>query len=250
MRAQTVSIAQVQGMDMINEAAAVPGIITRRRVLIAGAGAAAVVIIAAGAAGYYLWSRPQPAVAEPPGGADVPMAELLAPGPLGDFSLGSANAPIIIVEYASMTCPHCAHFHETTFPELKKRYIDTGKVRFIFREFPLDMLALAGSLLARCAGKDRYFPMIETLFSQQKDWVVQKPLSPMLGIAKQAGFTQQSFDECLENQEIKAGIEETRTHAMKLGVNSTPTFFINGKIFRGALTPEELDKQLAPYLKV
>jgi protein-disulfide isomerase len=236
-------------MNTTNGAAAASSL-TRRRALIGGA---AVVVIAAGAGGYYAWhypwSRPEPAVPEPPGGADVPMAELMAPGPLGDYSLGSANAPVTIVEYASMTCPHCAHFHETTYPEMKTKYIDTGKVRFIFREFPLDALAAAGSMLARCAGKDKYFPMIETLFSQQKDWVVQKPLEPMLGIAKQAGFTQQSFDECLANQETLAGIEETRTRAMKLGVNSTPTFFINGKIFRGALTPEELDQQLAPYLK-
>jgi len=233
-------------MDPTNEAAAVPNV-RRRQLLIAGA--AVVVVIAAGGAGYYAWSQPKPSVPEPPGGADVPMAELMMPGPLGDNSLGAANAPVIIVEYASMTCPHCAHFHETTYPELKKKYIDTGKVRFIFREFPLDPLAAAGSMLARCAGKDKYFPMIETLFSQQKDWVVQKPLEPMLGIARQAGFTQQSFDECLANQEMLAGIEETRTRAMKLGVNSTPTFFINGKIFRGGLTAEELDKQLAPYLK-
>ena len=104
-------------------------------------------------------------------------------------------------------------------------------MRFIFREFPLDALAAAGSMLARCAGKDKYFPLIETLFSQQKEWVVQKPLEPMLGIAKQAGFTQQSFDECLANQQMLDAIEETRTRANdKLGVNSTPTFFINGKI--------------------
>jgi protein-disulfide isomerase len=234
-------------MDTTNEAAAAPSI-TRRWALIGGA--AVVVIAAAGAGGYYLWSQPHPVVVEPPGGADVPMAELMAPGPLGEHALGSANAPVTIIEYASMTCPHCAHFHETTYPEMKKKYIDTGKVRFIFREFPLDPLAAAGSMLARCAGKDKYFALIETLFSQQKDWVVQKPLEPMLGIAKQAGFTQQSFDECLANQQMLAGIEESRTRAnTKLGVNSTPTFFINGKVFRGTLTLEELDKQLAPYLK-
>jgi protein-disulfide isomerase len=232
-------------MNTTKEAAAAPSI-SRRWVL---TGSAAVVVIAAAGAGYYLWSRPDASVSEPPGGADVPMAELMAPSPLGDHVLGSADAPVTIIEYASMTCPHCAQFHETTYPELKRKYIDTGKVRFIFREFPLDPLATAGSMLARCAGKDRYFPMIETLFSQQKDWVVQKPLQPMLGIAKQAGFTQQSFDECLANHEMQTGIEEARERAMKLGVSSTPTFFINGKIIRGALTPEELEKQLAPYLK-
>src|SRR5207302_2037359 len=145
-------------------------------------------LIAAGGGGYYAWNtqaagQSNPSVPQPPGGADVPMAELMAPGPLGDNALGSSDAPVTIVEYASMTCPHCAHFHETTFPEMKKKYIDTGKVRFIFREFPLDALAAAGSMLARCSGKDKYFPMIETLFSQQREWVVQKPLEPMLGIA-------------------------------------------------------------------
>jgi protein-disulfide isomerase len=180
----------------------------------------------------------------------VSLSDLMVPGPLGDQVLGSADAPVTIIEYASMTCPHCAHFHETTYPELKKKYIDTGKVRFIFREFPLDPLAAAGSMLARCAGGEKYFPMIESLFSQQKDWVTQKPLQPMLAIAKQAGFTQESFDKCLANQQMLDGIEASRTRAaQKLGVNSTPTFFINGKIYRGAMTVEELDKQLAPYLK-
>ena len=148
--------------------------------------------------------------------------------------LGPANAPVTIIEYASMTCPHCAQFHATTYPEMKKKYIDTGKLRFIFREFPLDALAAAGSMLARCAGKDKFFPVVETLFAQQKDWVTQKPLQPMLAIAKQAGFTQESFDKCLANQEVLNGIEEGRQRAVKkLGVQSTPTFFINGKIFRG-----------------
>ena len=105
-------------------------------------------------------------------------------------------------------------------------------------------------MLARCAGKDKFFPLLEALFAQQSDWVVQKPLQPLLAIAKQAGFTQQTFDQCLANQQILNGIEESRNRAAnKFGVNSTPTFFINGKIFRGALTPEELDKQVATYLK-
>jgi protein-disulfide isomerase len=221
---------------------------TRRHFLL---GAAAVAIIAAGGAGYYVWNQPETAVAQTSGqgGGEVSMEELMTPSPLGDQILGSAEAPVTIIEYASMTCPHCAHFHETTFPDLKKKYIDTGKVRFIFREFPLDPLAAAGSMLARCAGDGKYFPMIESLFAQQKDWVTQKPLQPMLGIAKQAGFTQESFDKCLANQAMLDGIEASRNRAQKLGVNSTPTFFINGKIYRGAMTVEELDKQVAPYLK-
>jgi protein-disulfide isomerase len=222
--------------------------LTRRHVLLGAAAATA--IIAAGSAGIYLWSSTDTAAAETPAGAEVSMADLLVPGPLGDQIQGQADAPVTIVEYASMTCPHCSHFHETTYPEMKKKYIDTGKVRFIFREFPLDPLAAAAAMLARCAGKDKFFPLVDAFFAQQKDWVVQKPLQPMFAIAKQAGFTQQSFDECLANQQLLTSLEEQRTRAVqKFNVNSTPTFFINGKTVRGALTPEELDKQIAPYLK-
>jgi protein-disulfide isomerase len=219
---------------------------TRRNLLI---GASAVVAVAAIGAGYYQWSRPDTAVAQTAGG-EVPLAELMQPGPLGDEVLGDANAPVTIIEYASMTCPHCSHFHKTVYPDLKKKYVETGKVRFIFREFPLDPLAAAASMLARCAGKDKFFPLIEAFFEAQSDWVVQKPLQPMFAIAKQAGFTQQTFDECLANQQMLNGLEEGRTRAaQKFNVNSTPTFFINGKLYRGALTVDELDKQLAPYLK-
>jgi protein-disulfide isomerase len=222
--------------------------LTRRHVLLGAAAVAA--IIGAVGTGVYLWSPIDTAAAQTSTGADVSMADLLVPGPLGDEIQGQADAPVTIVEYASMTCPHCSHFHETTYPEMKKKYIDTGKVRFIFREFPLDPLAAAAAMLARCAGKDKFFPLIDAFFAQQKDWVVQKPLQPMFAIAKQAGFTQQSFDECLANQQMLTGLEEQRTRAtQKFNVNSTPTFFINGKTVRGALTPEELDKQVAPYLK-
>jgi protein-disulfide isomerase len=222
--------------------------LTRRHVLLGAAAVAA--MIAASGTGVHLWSPIDTAAAQTSTGADVSMADLLVPGPLGDEIQGQADAPVTIVEYASMTCPHCSHFHETTYPEMKKKYIDTGKVRFIFREFPLDPLAAAAAMLARCAGKDKFFPLIDAFFAQQKDWVVQKPLQPMFAIAKQAGFTQQSFDECLANQQLLTGLEEQRTRAtQKFNVNSTPTFFINGKTVRGALTPEELDKQVAPYLK-
>ena len=180
----------------------------------------------------------------------VSTEDLMSPGPLPDQVLGAADAPVTIVEYASMTCPHCAHFHETTYPELKKRYIDTGKVRFIFREFPLDQLAAAGSMLARCAGDGKYFPMIETLFSQQRTWAVQKPLPPLLAIAKQAGFTQQSFDQCLANQKLLEQIEATRDRASnKFGVASTPTLFINGKRVTGDLSIADLEKEIQPYFK-
>jgi protein-disulfide isomerase len=171
------------------------------------------------------------------------------PGPLGDMAVGDEKAPITIIEYASMTCPHCAAFHANTYPELKKRYIDTGKVRFIFREFPLDQLALAAFLLARCAGPDKYFPMIETLFQQQQKWVVQKPLAPLMAIAKQTGMSEAAFNECLQNQKLVDGIEDVRQRAMKLKVESTPSFFVNGKQLRGAFTIEDFEKAIAPLLK-
>jgi len=168
---------------------------------------------------------------------------------LGEMAIGDAKAPITVIEYASMTCPHCAHFSATTFPELKKRYIDTGKVRFMFREFPLDQLAAAGFILARCAGPDKYFPLVETLFAQQKDWVVQKPLQPLLAIAKQAGLSQEAFEACLDNRQLIEGMEKVRNQASeKFGVNSTPTFFVNGKRLSGALSIEEMEKEFAPYL--
>jgi protein-disulfide isomerase len=199
----------------------------------------------AGTAGFSLSGLGGSALAQTP----TP-AELAEAGPEGDVVLGDEKAPVTIIEYASMTCGHCAHFSVTTFPELKTRYIDTGKVRFIMREFPLDPLAAAGFMLARCAGKDKYMPMVETLFAKQETWVVQKPLDPLKEIAKQAGFTEQSFEECLANQKVLDSIQAVRDRAsQKLGVNSTPTFFVNGKKVNGDVPIEEFAKLIDPYLK-
>jgi len=217
--------------------------ITRREFAI---GTGALTLIGVGTLiGFSVVDTGRPALAQNP-----PLAELMQPGPLGEMSLGDEKAPVTIIEYASMTCPHCANFHETTYLELKKKYIDTGKVRFIFREFPLDQLAAAAFMLARCGGKDRYFPMIETLFQQQRTWAVQRPLAPLLAISKQAGFTEASFNECLKNQQILDGIEEVRQRgATKFNVQSTPTFFVNGKQLRGSATLAEFEKEMASYLK-
>ena len=183
----------------------------------------------------------------------VPTAELMKPDALPEMIMGDDKAPVTVIEYASMTCPHCAHFQETTFPELKKRYIDTGKVRYIFREFPLDNLAAAAFMLARCAGKDdkdKYFALIDTLFHQQRQWAVEKPLPPLLAIAKQAGFTEESFKACLANQQVLDGIESVRKRAVDtFKVQSTPTFFINGTSYPGALSIEDMAKVIDPYLK-
>ncbi len=208
-------------------------------------------VLLAEALGTFALST-RPAMAEG-AEANVSADELMKPEALPDMVMGNDKASVTIVEYASMTCPHCAHFQETTFPELKKRYIDTGKVRYIFREFPLDTLASAAFMLARCAGdKDqtKYFAMVDTLFRQQVQWVTAKPVPPLLAIAKQAGFTEKSFDDCLANQKLLDGIQSVRQRAIDaFKVHSTPTFFINGAMYSGAMTIEEMAKVIDPQLK-
>jgi protein-disulfide isomerase len=214
--------------------------ITRRTVTL---GATVLLLIGGiGAAGTsQYWFNPVRSAA-----ADAPTNdELLVSGPLGEEVQGRSNAPITIIEYSSMTCPHCANFDVNVYPILKSKYIDTGKVRYIMREFPLDPLAAAGFLLARCGGNDNYFSIIDELFRHQRDWVVEQPLVPLLKIAKQMGFTEQSFNACLANQKLIDGIEWVRKRAAeKFGVDSTPTFFINGKIYRGDMTAEEMETAL------
>ena len=244
---------------------------TRRNLLIAGG----VVVLAAAGASTLVFRRifptalsesaAAPAATVQPGATpdtstpDTPtpefIAELAKPAPDGDMALGSDKAPVTIIEYASMTCPHCAHFSETTFPELKKRYIDTGKVRYIFREFPFDKLAAAAFMLARCASKDgggeKYMAVVETLFAKQTEWAISdNPVPPLQNIAKQLGFTDESFKACLTDQKVLNNIEEVRNRAVeKLGVNSTPTFFVNGKKVVGDVPIETLAKEIDPILK-
>ncbi|MER9584725.1 DsbA family protein [Mesorhizobium sp. M0276] len=179
----------------------------------------------------------------------VDMAELMKPGALPDKQLGKDDAKVTIVEYASMTCPHCAHFAETTFPELKTKYIDTGKARYILREFPFDPSAEAGFMLARCA-KDNYFPMVDVLFRQQANWVgVQNTKDALLQISKLAGFTQESFEACLTDQKLLDDVRSVQKRgANEFKVDSTPTFFINGKTYKGAMSIEEMSAIIDPLL--
>jgi protein-disulfide isomerase len=174
----------------------------------------------------------------------VDMDELLKPGPLGDKILGEEDAPVTIVEYASMTCGHCANFHKRTWPDLKKDYIETGKVRFIFREFPLNNEAYAMSMLARCAPADKYFEMVDIMFEQLRSGALSGEFLPALtNLSKQIGYTQESFNECLTNQGLlDALVAETDRASGKFGVKSTPTFFINGEKHTGALSIEDIGK--------
>ena len=184
--------------------------------------------------------------------ADPTPEELMRAGPLPDIVLGKEDAPVTVVEYASMTCPHCAHFSKTTFPELKTKYIDTGKVRFIFREFPLDELAAAASMLARCIDKtngEKAVAVIEVLFNSQDKWAVRNPLPQLQQITKQAGLSQQAFDECLKDQTLYNNILAMRERGSKeYKVESTPTLFVNGKMIKGGVELNELAKLIDPLL--
>lgn len=180
----------------------------------------------------------------------VDKAKIAEPGPLGDHVMGDANAPVTVIEYASLTCSHCAHFATTTFPELKKKYIDTGKVRYILREFPLDPVSAAAFMLSRCAPSERYYDVVDLFFEKQNDWAfTNTPLDSLNAMAKQIGFSQQEFEACLTNQSLLDGVNAVKDRGAKdFGVNATPTFFVNGQVVRGALPIAEFDAILEPLL--
>ncbi len=189
-------------------------------------------------------------VEAPEARGDVDMDKVLAPGPLKEMAIGEDNAPVTIVEYMSMTCPHCRQFHEETYPALKEKYIDTGKVRFILREFPLDPRAAAAIMLARCAPNDQYFPMVDVLFKRQTVWATaQDARTELLNIAKLAGFTQESFEACLTNQQLLDDVNSVRTTAAEdFGVDATPTFFIDGKRYSGDMSIGQMSAIIDPLL--
>lgn len=206
-----------------------------RRLLLAGAAAATGFALAPGAA-FALDGK-------------VDVKELMAPDALPDVWIGKADAPVTIVEYASMTCSHCAAFHVETYPLLKTNYIDSGKVRFSLREFPLDALAAAAFMLARSAG-DKREALVDLLFTQQKNWAfVDKPLDALENTVKQAGIGSDEFKKVLQDKTLYENVLKVRQRAAdKFGVNSTPTFFINGERKTGEIAPADLDKLLAPFL--
>ena len=200
--------------------------ITRRSVLLAGAAVAALAAT--------------PALAQEEG-APVDLAELLKPPALGDMALGAdEGAKVTIVEYASA-------IHKDVWPKLKADYIDTGKIRFIFREFPLNDPALAAFMIARAAPKESYFPLIGVFFDTLETWA-KDPANGLLNIAKQAGFTQEKFDATLKDEKLAKGIMEIRDAGAKFGVQGTPTFFLNGKPMRGEVTYDSLKADIDKLL--
>lgn len=180
-------------------------------------------------------------------------ADVAKPVSLPDMALGPKDAAVTITEFASMTCPHCAAFNEQVFPKIKTEYIDTGKVRYIFREFPLDIKAAAGSMLSRCIAKDdapKYFAVTDMLFRQQSDWVVKNTTETLTRIGKQAGLTQQQVEACLKDQALLDKIAADQKYASDvLKVDSTPTFFINGEKIKGETSYEDFVKKINSLLK-
>ncbi|CCE06281.1 conserved exported hypothetical protein [Bradyrhizobium sp. STM 3843] len=180
-------------------------------------------------------------------------SDVAKPVSLPDMVLGPADAAVTITEYASMTCPHCAAFNKDVFPKLKSEYIDTGKIRYIFREFPLDIKAAAGSMLTRCIANgdaQKYFAVTDMLFRSQNDWVVKNTTETLTRIGKQAGLTQQQVEACLKDQALLDKIAADQKYASEvLKVDSTPTFFINGEKIKGETSIEEFEKKINPLLK-
>ena len=166
--------------------------------------------------------------------------------PLPDMILGDSDAPIEIIEYSSMTCSHCAAFHTETYPTLKEEYFDTGRAKLVFREFPLDRIALAVSAIARCSGEDRFFPFVDVMFQTQEQWARSSdPLGEIKSIIRMGGQDPAMVDECLADDSIITGILAVRLHGSETyDIASTPTFIINGESHPGNMSFEEFDTLL------
>ena len=180
--------------------------------------------------------------------SDVDAAEIAKPGELADIVLGRAEAPITIIEYASITCGHCGRFHRDLLPQLKKKYIDTGIARLIVREFPLESVAAASAMLVRCSKPDVQYSFLEALFERQQQWLVGNDVrDALVAIAKEFGMSAKGFDACLNDEALLKKVAASRSRANKeFGVKSTPTFFINGKAIVGPQTIEEFDEIIGP----
>lgn len=184
-----------------------------------------------------------PAIAQAPAGKES--AALAVTG--DDRILGNKDAPITIVEYASLTCPHCMHFDTEVLPKLKSKWIDSGKVRLILRDYPLDAVALKAEMVARCAPPAKFYPFINALFENQEKWATAKdPQAELQKLAMLGGMTPKQFSDCVADKALETKIVDSRLTASKeLGVNSTPTFFVNGTKFEGAPTEEAFDELLS-----
>ncbi len=181
--------------------------------------------------------------------AEPTAADLALAGPLGDRFLGSANAPLTVYEFASMTCPHCRAFHASSFPAIKKTYIDTGKIKWVIREFPIGRSSGNAWIASRCASDDTWHAVYEHLLAGQASWVSQEVrIDAIAAVAEKGGLSRQQFDSCLANQTLIDGLAWVKERGRELGVIGTPTFFIGTKHIRQVLTPEEFKAIVDPML--
>lgn len=175
--------------------------------------------------------------------------ELLQPGALPDQSFGAADAPVTVIEYASLTCPHCRTFHVSTWPAVKERYVDTGKVRFIMREFPFDPRASGGFMLARCAGENRWYPVVDLLYRSQDTWArVPDSVAALKSLMSMTGMNGEQVEACLRDQDMLEKVTAVMETGKSYGVDSTPTFFINGEKKTGALNINQFSEIVDPLI--
>ncbi|MDR3373023.1 MAG: thioredoxin domain-containing protein [Ancalomicrobiaceae bacterium] len=183
--------------------------------------------------------------------AAVDWPEMMKAGSLPEISLGDAAAPVTIVEYHSMTCPHCAHFHSEILPTLDEKYIKPGKVRIIFRAFPLNQLDAVAFMLLRCRPTDTYLANVKLFYETQKDWAYSdKPKEAITSLSEKIGFTQETFDACLKDQTVWGGLVDVAKKAEEaFKVDGTPEFFINGSRQGTIASVEDLETKLASFIK-
>ena len=169
---------------------------------------------------------------------------------LAESSIGDANAPVTIIEYSSLTCPHCAQFHAKTLPELKKRYLDTGKVRLVLRDFPLDQMALKAAVIAHCAGPERRPQFIDVFFAQQASWSrANDPVQALKQLAQLGGLSAAKADACLADKSLEDAVLQARLEGQqKFDISSTPTFIIGGKAYPGDQSIEQVAAIVDPLL--
>jgi protein-disulfide isomerase len=178
------------------------------------------------------------------------IAELKSPGPLPEKSLGKPDAPVTMIEYASLGCPICGVFHKSTFPQFKKAYIDSGKVYYIYREFPIGKSPAAAAHAARCVADKSYFHVNDKFMANKSQWNGRDPNPDLLyKIVQETGITRAAFDTCMANQKIDEGITWVKQRGREFGVKGTPTFFINGQQVRGGMNYEELRKVIEQHLQ-